>query len=153
MPSNTLEKYQKLLAKEPQIGETYVIIDQKWFDHWKRYVGIEKTDENRTTDPGPIDFTGLACHAISERSDEIQLRSDAVEGNDYTFIPYELYEYLEEAHSRKGSPITRRVIRHGEYQTIIEALLVPLRLRESRQRSARTKQIYRRHKKLLYTEK
>ena len=48
----------------------------------------------KVTDPGPIDFTNLIDPTTDDRSDEVQLRPDAVEGNDYTFIPYELYQDL-----------------------------------------------------------
>ena len=88
---NPLEKYQKLLSKEQKCGDKYVIIDVKWFQHWKRFVGIENSEKEKVTNPGPIDFTQLTEPGVdNSSSDEIQLRSDAVEGNDYTFIPYEL---------------------------------------------------------------
>ncbi len=143
MPTNPLEHYKKLLAKEQQLGDKFVIIDVKWFEHWKRFVGLEKSDEKDVTDPGPIDFTHLIASTPDDRSNDVQLRLDAVEGNDYTFIPYELYKELMEKHTKIGSEIIRKVIPQGEYSTVIEAFLVPLRLRESRSISAKTKQIYR----------
>ena len=47
MPSNPVEQYKKLFSKEQQDGDKYVIIDVKWFEHWKRFVGIEKSDEKK----------------------------------------------------------------------------------------------------------
>jgi ubiquitin carboxyl-terminal hydrolase 4/11/15 len=143
MPLNPLEHYQKLLSKEQKVGDKYVIIDSKWFEHWKRFVRMEKSDEEDVTDPGPIDFTKLVDPATVDRFNEVQLRADAVEGNDYTFIPYELYKELVETHKKIGSEIIRKVIPQGEFQTVIETFLVPLRFRYSKSSDSKTKQIYR----------
>ncbi|CAF4129922.1 unnamed protein product [Rotaria sp. Silwood2] len=143
MSSNPLEKYERLLTKELQINDKYVIIDIKWLEHWKHYVGIEKSDGEKVTEPGPIDFTTLIDPTTLNSSNEIQLCSDAVEGNDYTFISYELYEDLAETHKKIGPAIIRKAIPQGQNQIIIETFLVPLKLRESRCLNARIKQIYR----------
>ena len=143
MPSDPLEDYKKLLAKEQNIGDKYVIIDSKWFEHWKRFVGIDKSDEADVTDPGPIDFTNLAHPDAARDPTEVQLRPDAVEGNDYAFIPYDLYTILLKNQSKIGSEIVRKVIPRGQFDTVIETFLVPLRLRQSTSFSARVKQIYR----------
>jgi ubiquitin carboxyl-terminal hydrolase 4/11/15 len=142
MPADPCENYKKLLSQQQQIGDRYVVIDSKWFEHWKRFVGIDKSDEEEVTDPGPIDFTNLAHPDTNERSNQVQIRPNAVEGNDYTFIPYELYKQLVEKHSKTGPEIIRKVIPHGQFDTVIEAFLVPLRIRESRSSKAKTKQIY-----------
>ncbi|CAF0813777.1 unnamed protein product [Rotaria sordida] len=113
MSSHSLEKYKKLLAKEPQVNDKYVIIDVKWLEHWKRYVGIEKSDEEKVTEPGPIEFSKLVDPATAKNSNEIQLRSDAVEGNDYTFIPYELYKDLVQTYEQNGPEIIRKAIPQG----------------------------------------
>ncbi|CAF1224949.1 unnamed protein product [Rotaria sordida] len=143
MPSNLVERYKELLAKEPKIDDKYVVIDIKWLKHWKRFVGIDKSDEEQVTEPGPIDFTTLIDPATVNSFNEIQLRSDAVEGNDYTFIPYDLYRELKQTYTKIGPEIIRRVIPQGQFQTIIEVFLVPLRLRESKDDNANIKQIYR----------
>ncbi|CAF1045772.1 unnamed protein product [Adineta ricciae] len=144
MGSERLEQYKKWLAKEPQLGDKYVIIDAKWLEHWKRFVGLEEKDENEIiTDPGPIDFSKLAVLSDDEDPKNIQLRLDAVENNDYTFIPYELYKQLLETQKKVGSEIVREVIPRGDYDTVVESFLVPLRIRQSRNSSASTKQIYR----------
>ncbi|CAF4253906.1 unnamed protein product, partial [Rotaria sordida] len=114
MSSHSLEKYKKLLAKEPQVNDKYVIIDVKWLEHWKRYVGIEKSDEEQVTEPGPIEFSKLVDPATAKNSNEIQLRSDVVEGNDYTFIPYELYKDLVQTYEQNGPEIIRKAIPQGE---------------------------------------
>ena len=60
MSTDSVEKYKKLLTKEQSLGDKYVIIDQKWFEHWKRFAGLQETDETNVPDPGPINFTELA---------------------------------------------------------------------------------------------
>ena len=142
MSSDPCESYKKLIAKEPQIYDTYVIIDSKWFEHWKRFVGIDKSGEEEVTNPGPIDFMGLAHPDTNQLSNEIQLRSNAVEGNDYTFIPYELYTQLVAEHTKIGREIIRKAIPSGQWNIVIESFLVPLRILESRLSTRKTKQIY-----------
>ncbi|UJR36133.1 hypothetical protein I4U23_028867 [Adineta vaga] len=144
MPAEQLEKYKKWLSKEPQIGDKYVIIDAKWLEHWKRFVGLEESHEQVVTDPGEIDFTKLAVHSKDNHPQNIQLRADAVEGNDYTFIPYELFENLLETHKKNGTEIVRKAVKQGNYfDAVIETFLIPLRLRESRAANAKCRQIYR----------
>ncbi|CAF4316324.1 unnamed protein product [Rotaria sp. Silwood2] len=144
MSPESVQIYKELLAKEPKIDEKYVIIDVKWLKHWKRFIGIDKSeDEEQVTEPGPIDFTKLVDPATASSSNEVQLRSDAVEGNDYTFIPYELYKDLVKTYNKIDPEIIRRVIPQGPYQTVIETFLVSLRLRKSSDDNARIKQIYR----------
>jgi hypothetical protein len=143
MPPNPLEQYKKLLGKAQKVGDKYVLVDAKWFEHWKRFVGIDKTDEDTVTDPGPIDFTELMDSKSNDGSNEVQLRPNALEGNDFAFIPYELYELLLEKHKKNGPAIIRKVIPYSEYETTIETFLVPLQLRQSRSYNAKTKQIYR----------
>ncbi|CAM4765914.1 unnamed protein product [Rotaria magnacalcarata] len=143
MASKSVGKYKKLLEKDNKVGDKYVIIDKKWLEHWKRYAGIEKSDEEKPTKPGPIDFTSLADPTTANSSNEVQVRANAVEGNDYSFIPYELYQELVVTYKKEGQEIIRKVIPLGEYSTTIEVFLVPLRLRESRASYANSKQIYR----------
>ncbi|CAF4888812.1 unnamed protein product [Rotaria sp. Silwood1] len=143
MPCNDIERYKALLQKELKVDDKYVIIDIKWLKHWKRFVGIDKSDEEQVTEPGPIDFTTLAHPATANNSKEVQLRLDAVEENDYTFIPYELYKELEQIYNRIGPEIIRRIIPQGQFKPTIEVFLIPLRLRESRDDTSKIKQIYR----------
>lgn len=143
MPSNPIDHYTKLLNKEQQENDEYVIIDSKWFEQWKRFVGIDCQPDKKIS-LGPIDFTHLIDPKTQNHPDGVQLRLDAVEGNDYTFIPIELYRELVSAYKKIGDEIIRKVISSGDFQTVIETYLVPLRLRKSRQISTLPlKQIYR----------
>jgi ubiquitin carboxyl-terminal hydrolase 4/11/15 len=142
MPSNPVDQYTKLLSREQHENDEYVIIDVKWFEHWKRFVGIDSLPD-KIAPPGPIDFTNLIDISTLNHSDGVQLRPDAVEGNDYTFIPYELYQDLVHTYKKIGNEIIRKVIPTGEFQTVIETYLIPLRVRKSRQFTSTTKQIYR----------
>jgi hypothetical protein len=144
MSLDAVETYKELLEKEPKIDDKYVIIDIKWLKQWKRFIGIDKLDEKQFIDPGPIDFEKLTDPTTTTNdSNEVQLRSDALEGNDYAFIPYELYQDLVRTYNKIGTEIVRRVVPQGSYQTVIESFLVPLRLRQSSSDKAKVKQIYR----------
>ena len=80
-----------------------------------------------------------------DHPDGVQLRSDALEGNDYAFIPMELYRDLNEKFGHIGKEIVRKVIptQTDGYITVIETFLVPLRLCASRSQRSTAKQIYR----------
>ncbi|CAF1196465.1 unnamed protein product [Adineta steineri] len=142
MPSNPVDQYHKLLSQEQNVDDKYVIIDSKWFEHWKRSTGIDSQPDKNAT-PGPIDFSNLIDPTTADHPDGVQLRPDAVEGNDYTFIPFELYQILVQQYKKIGTELIRKVIQSGDFQTVIEAYLVPLRVRKSRQSPSTTKQIYR----------
>lgn len=142
MPSNPVDHYVKYLSREQRENDEYVVIDAKWFEHWKRFVGIDAPPE-KNAPPGPIDFSSLIDKSTINHPDGVQLRSDAVEGNDYTFIPLDLYQELVQTYKKIGEEIIRKVIPSGEFQTVIEVNLIPLRIRKTRQTSATHKQIYR----------
>jgi len=143
MSPDAVETYKDLLEKELKVDDKYVVIDVKWLKQWKRFVGIDKTDQEQVSEPGSIDFDNLTDRTIANPFNEVQLRSSAVEGNDYTFVSYELYQDLVQKYGKTGSPIIRRVVRQGPYQNIIETFLIPLRLRASSSADAKVKQIYR----------
>jgi len=142
MPSNPIDHYHKLLNKEQQENDEYAIIDSKWFEQWKRFVGIDCQPDKKIA-LGPIDFTHLIEPTTLNHPDGVQLRLDAVEGNDYTFISIELYRELVGTYKKIGEEIIRKVIPSGDFQTVIETYLVPLRLCKTRQLATSTKQIYR----------
>jgi len=81
MPSNPIDHYHKLLNKEQQENDEYAIIDSKWFEQWKRFVGIDCQPDKKIA-LGPIDFTHLIEPTTLNHPDGVQLRLDAVEGND-----------------------------------------------------------------------
>ena len=149
MERDPLEDYQRLLSKEPSLGDKYVIIDSKWFEHWKRFIKQEKTDGLDVTDPGPIDFTGLVHQDTTADSKEIQLRPNALEGNDFTFIPYELYQKLVDKQTKIGQEIIRKVIPRGQFDVAVETFLMPLRICQSRLSVPHAKQIYRSRRTLI----
>jgi hypothetical protein len=143
MPSNPIDQYVKFLGKEQHENDRYVVIDAKWFEQWKRFVGIDSQPEKNSHTPGPIEFTHLIDPTTIDHNDGVQLRTNAVEGNDYTFIPYELYEDLAKTYGKIGTEIIRKVIPSGDFQTVIETFLIPLRVCKGRQSLSTSKQIFR----------
>ena len=144
MPADPVEDYKRLLAKEQHENDQYVIIDAKWFEHWKRFVGVETT-EDELEPPGPLDFEKLVDRSTLHHPDGVQLRADALEGNDFAFIPLELFRDLADKYSTIGKEIVRKVIptQTDGYQTVIETFLVALRICESRVNYKDAVQIYR----------
>ena len=144
MPADPVDDYKKLLAKEQHENDQYVIIDAKWFEHWKRFVGIEKA-EDELEPPGPLDFEKLVDRSTVNHPDGVQLRADALEGNDFAFVPLELFRQLADKYSQNGREIIRKVIptQTGGFGTTIEIFLVPLRICDSRANYKSAMQIYR----------
>ena len=144
MSSHPVQHYKTLLEREQRAGDEYVVVDAKWFELWKRFVGFEQIDEE-TQSPGQMDFTKLIDPDTADHPDGVQLRPDAVEGNDYTFIPIELYRELRETFKQNGKEIVRKVIptQTDGYVTVIETFLVPLRVCASQSLRKDAKQIYR----------
>jgi hypothetical protein len=144
MTFDSAERYKKLLAKEQQEHDKYVLIDSKWFEHWKRFVGLDSSGGEEVTPPGPMDFTNLIDPLTNDHESGVQLRPNALEGNDYAFIPYDLYKELDKTHKHEGKEIIRKVIpsQTDGFTTIIETFLVPLRICKSRSDYNTSKQIY-----------
>jgi len=143
MPSDPLEPYQKYLKKDPQDGDEYVLIDAKWFETWKNFLQSNES-ENQKVSPGPIDFTLITDPLTKDDKDEVQLRPDAVEGNDFTFIPLEMFKILENEYSIVGHPIIRKAIPRVSdgWEFVIETFYVPLQVCRSRSEIKEPKQIY-----------
>ncbi|CAF0758967.1 unnamed protein product [Didymodactylos carnosus] len=152
MPSNPdldtkREHYQKLIEKPLKEGDKYVLIDAKWFEYWKRFIGLIAPDslsasKQQTDPPGPIDFTGLIDPSNISHDDGVQLRADAVEGNDYYMIPYELYTDLFSNFGKRGEEIVRSVICENDITNLIEIRPLLLYLCTNRH-TANIKPVYR----------
>ena len=93
--SNSLKNNGSLLVIEP--NAYYYIIATSWIIMFKRYIGFDvggvdaKYNSNNSEHlfPGPIDNSNLA-----DPEDLDLLRKDIEEGQDYSILPKEEYDYL-----------------------------------------------------------
>uniref|UniRef100_A0A1B6KHF6 Ubiquitin carboxyl-terminal hydrolase n=2 Tax=Graphocephala atropunctata TaxID=36148 RepID=A0A1B6KHF6_9HEMI len=112
VPDLTLQKslIQEKLQEPMEVGQTWVLIDTKWFKTFKQFVGFDDNVEryNGTINPGPIDNSLLL--ALDKNSTE--LKKGLVENLDYVAIPESAWQLLHGWYGLRDyqEPILRKVI-------------------------------------------
>ncbi|XP_067683901.1 ubiquitin carboxyl-terminal hydrolase 15-like isoform X1 [Haliotis asinina] len=103
-----------LLKLSLKKGETWYLVDIKWFKQWKKFVGYDSWDScsvgDESTNPGPIDNSALL-------KDNGQLKEHLVDDLDYTLFPAEAWNKLLSWYGmiEGQDPISRCVIEDGMY--------------------------------------
>lgn len=72
---------------ELRAGESWYVVDRRWFDQWKEFV--ETGDQNSTSFPGQIDNAELF-----EDLDSYHLKDRLVEDEDFVLVPAEAWHKL-----------------------------------------------------------
>ncbi|KAM4563774.1 ubiquitin carboxyl-terminal hydrolase 11 isoform 1-T2 [Odontesthes bonariensis] len=72
---------------ELRAGESWYVVDRRWFEQWKEFV--EKEDQNSSSFPGQIDNTELF-----EDLDSCHLKERLVENEDFVLVPAEAWHKL-----------------------------------------------------------
>ncbi|WAR15279.1 UBP15-like protein [Mya arenaria] len=94
-------------------GETWNVLDVKWFKQWKSYVGYDSRDNYNVGDecanPGPIDNSSL----LEENTKTI--KKHLIDDLDYTLVPSEAWTALVSWYSITDhqEPLPRKVIVEG----------------------------------------
>nr|XP_016846303.1 PREDICTED: uncharacterized protein LOC107982342 [Anolis carolinensis] len=97
-------------------GDSWCLIDYKWFKKWQRYVGFESWDlyyaGKHDYYPGPIDNSKLVADSETQA-----LKRYSIEGVDYEVIPIEAWNKLVNWYGciERQRPIERKVVEYGEY--------------------------------------
>ncbi len=94
-------------------GQEWFVVDFKWWQLWKAYVGYEDTTGSNGGDgprPGPITNTDLLDAAEVAGTESNRLRPGLVEEYDYVVIPKEAWIKLESwyAHLHHASRMASR---------------------------------------------
>ncbi|XP_078392056.1 ubiquitin carboxyl-terminal hydrolase 11-like isoform X1 [Cetorhinus maximus] len=97
---------EEVQRRGPEEGESWYLIEQRWFERWTAYV--EDGDQNASTNPGPIDNTKLHESTESDR-----LKANLMETEDYTLLHTEAWHKLLSwyGQTQGQQPIERKVIR------------------------------------------
>lgn len=105
------------LIKTPlRKGETWFLIDNKWFKQWKKYVGYDSWETcgigEETSHPGPIDNTLLLK---DDKSGEI--KDHLIDELDYVLVPQEAWDLLSSWYGTANGqqPIARKVVEYGMF--------------------------------------
>ncbi|XP_063783450.1 ubiquitin carboxyl-terminal hydrolase 15 isoform X4 [Pseudophryne corroboree] len=123
------------LLKTPlRRGDTWYLIDSRWFKQWKKYVGFDSWDKYQMGDqnvyPGPIDNSGLL-----KDTDTQSLKEHLIDELDYILLPTEGWNKLVSWYTvmENQEPISRKVVEQGMFvkHCKVEVYLTELKLCEN----------------------
>ncbi|XP_077121487.1 ubiquitin carboxyl-terminal hydrolase 15 isoform X3 [Ranitomeya variabilis] len=123
------------LLKTPlRRGDTWYLIDSRWFKQWKKYVGFDSWDKYQMGDqnvyPGPIDNAGLL-----KDTDTQSLKEHLIDELDYILLPTEGWNKLVSWYTvmENQEPIARKVVEQGMFvkHCKVEVYLTELKLCEN----------------------
>uniref|UniRef100_A0A8C4ZHY5 Ubiquitin carboxyl-terminal hydrolase n=1 Tax=Gadus morhua TaxID=8049 RepID=A0A8C4ZHY5_GADMO len=122
------------LLKTPlRKGDTWYLVDSRWFKQWKKYVGYDSWDKYQMGDqnvyPGPVDNAGLL-----RDGDVLAIKEHLIDELDYILIPTEGWNKLLSWYGLKDNqePISRKVVEQGMFvkHSKVEVYLTELKLCE-----------------------
>ncbi|XP_069760274.1 ubiquitin carboxyl-terminal hydrolase 15-like isoform X3 [Narcine bancroftii] len=123
------------LMKTPlKKGDTWYLVDSRWFKQWKKYVGFDSWDKYQMGEqnvyPGPIDNSGLLKDGDSQA-----LKEHLIDELDYILVPTEGWNKLVSWYGLTESqePIARKVVEQGMFvkHCKVEVYLTELKLCEN----------------------
>ncbi|XP_049683074.1 ubiquitin carboxyl-terminal hydrolase 4 isoform X4 [Accipiter gentilis] len=123
-----------LLATALRPGESWYLVDSRWFKQWKKYVGFDSWDMFGAGDPGlfpgPIDNSGLFGDPETQ-----SLKEHLIDELDYVLVPTEAWNKLVKWYGciDGQQPIVRKVVEYGLFvkHYKVEVYLLELKLCES----------------------
>ncbi|XP_073476091.1 ubiquitin carboxyl-terminal hydrolase 15 isoform X5 [Aquarana catesbeiana] len=127
------------LLKTPlRRGDTWYLIDSRWFKQWKKYVGFDSWDKYQMGDqnvyPGPIDNSGLLKVCFAD-TDTQSLKEHLIDELDYILLPTEGWNKLVSWYTlmENQEPIARKVVEQGMFvkHCKVEVYLTELKLCEN----------------------
>ncbi|XP_030891815.1 ubiquitin carboxyl-terminal hydrolase 15 isoform X8 [Mirounga angustirostris] len=123
-----------LLKTSLRKGDTWYLVDSRWFKQWKKYVGFDSWDKYQMGDqnvyPGPIDNSGLL-----KDGDAQSLKEHLIDELDYILLPTEGWNKLVSWYTlmEGQEPIARKVVEQGMFvkHCKVEVYLTELKLCEN----------------------
>uniref|UniRef100_A0A8B9GCK2 Ubiquitin carboxyl-terminal hydrolase n=1 Tax=Amazona collaria TaxID=241587 RepID=A0A8B9GCK2_9PSIT len=123
-----------LLAMALMPGESWYLVDSRWFKQWKKYVGFDSWDMFGAGDlslfPGPVDNSGLFGDPETQ-----SLKEHLIDELDYVLVPAEAWNKLVMWYGCMDGqqPIVRKVVEYGLFvkHYKVEVYLLELKLCES----------------------
>ncbi|NXE27347.1 UBP4 hydrolase, partial [Ardeotis kori] len=135
-PDTTVQRAElgPLLATALRPGDSWYLVDSRWFKQWKKYVGFDSWDMFGVGDPGlfpgPIDNSGLFDDPETQ-----SLKEHLIDELDYVLVPTEGWDKLVAWYGcvEGQQPIVRKVVEYGLFvkHYKVEVYLVELKLCES----------------------
>ncbi|NXW41002.1 UBP4 hydrolase, partial [Nyctiprogne leucopyga] len=135
-PDTTVQRAElrPLLATALSPGDSWYLVDSRWFRQWKKYVGFDSWDMFGEGDPalfpGPVDNSGLFSDPETQT-----LKEHLIDELDYILVPTEAWNKLVAWYGciDGQQPIMRKVVEYGLFvkHYKVEVYLVELKLCES----------------------
>ncbi|XP_041349901.1 ubiquitin carboxyl-terminal hydrolase 15-like isoform X2 [Gigantopelta aegis] len=122
-----------LMKQSLKKGDTWYLVDIRWFKQWKKFVGFESWDIDQagedSANPGPIDNSSLL------KEDNKTLKEHLVDDLDYYLLPAEAWTKLVAWYGtvEGQESISRKVIEQGMFvkHCKVEVYLLDLKLCEN----------------------
>ncbi|PVD25200.1 hypothetical protein C0Q70_15698 [Pomacea canaliculata] len=122
-----------LLKTQLKKGDTWYLLDIRWFKQWKKYVGYDSWDTlsagDEAVNPGPID------NSVLFKGSSNQLKEHLVDELDFVLVPAEAWNKLVSWYglAPNQEPIGRSVIEQGMFvkHCRVEVYLMDLKLSEN----------------------
>ncbi|XP_044307497.1 ubiquitin carboxyl-terminal hydrolase 4 [Varanus komodoensis] len=120
-----------LLGATLRPGESWYLIDSRWFKQWKKYVAFDSWDLYNVGEPnlfpGPIDNSGLFADSETQT-----LKEHLIDELDYVLVPTEAWNKLVNWYGciEGQQPIVRKVVEYGLFvkHCKVEVYLLELKL-------------------------
>ncbi|NXD79917.1 UBP4 hydrolase, partial [Halcyon senegalensis] len=135
-PDTTVQRAElgPLLVTALRPGESWYLVDSRWFKQWKKYVGFDSWDMFGAGDPGlfpgPVDNSGLFGDPETQT-----LKEHLIDELDYVLVPTEAWNKLVTWYGciDGQQPIVRKVVEYGLFvkHYKVEVYLLELKLCES----------------------
>ncbi|XP_032242140.2 ubiquitin carboxyl-terminal hydrolase 4 [Nematostella vectensis] len=124
---------KELINTTLQKGDTWYLIDCRWFKHWKKFVGFDSWDVygagEAVNNPGPLDNSNLFT------DDRVTLKDHLIDELDYNLVPEAAWHKLVSWYGlvNDQQPISRQVVEHGMYvrHCKVEVYLMEFKLCEN----------------------
>ncbi|XP_030812468.1 ubiquitin carboxyl-terminal hydrolase 4 isoform X2 [Camarhynchus parvulus] len=143
-PAEQRAELGPLLATALRPGESWYLVESRWFKQWKKYVGFDSWDMFGAGDPnlfpGPVDNAGLFPGPIDNSGlfgdpQTQSLKEHLIDELDYVLVPTEAWNKLVAWYGciDGQQPIVRKVVEYGLFvkHYKVEVYLLELKLCES----------------------
>ncbi|KAM4893875.1 ubiquitin carboxyl-terminal hydrolase 4 isoform 1-T1 [Sylvia borin] len=143
-PAEQRAELGPLLATALRPGESWYLVESRWFKQWKKYVGFDTWDMFGAGDPnlfpGPVDNAGLFPGPIDNSGlfgdpETQSLKEHLIDELDYVLVPTEAWNKLVAWYGciDGQQPIVRKVVEYGLFvkHYKVEVYLLELKLCES----------------------
>ncbi|XP_072175057.1 ubiquitin carboxyl-terminal hydrolase 4-like [Diadema setosum] len=97
-------------------GDTWYLIDSRWYKQWKKYVGYDSWDVynmgNDASNPGPVDNSGIFVDGQVGT-----LKEHLIDELDYVLVPTEAWNLLTKWYGVVANqpPMPRKVVEYGMF--------------------------------------